>query len=167
MIEEFWPWFRNRSRRKVGYRLLLNRWLVCDAIIAAILTYGLLIDGFGFAAKALFPAASILVGMAFAWTSRASTILNSEDFRSRLITEKNPLEDYIYGFQLSILILITCVIYLAIMSAGGFNFYIYSREASRTMSSFFMYSLICLTIRECWSIINFTSLLTLLDDNAK
>lgn len=164
MIEKYWPWLCAKSGRKVGYRLLLNKWLLLDLIIAGLLTFGLRVTGFEFAQKALFPAASILAGMAFAWTARASTILNNTDFRNRIISEKNPLSDYVYGFQMSIMLLFLCVIYIAIMASGGFNFFIFSPYVSSVLSSLFMYFLISLTIRECWGVINFTNLLTLLDD---
>ncbi len=166
MIEEFWPWFRAKSGRKIGYRLLLSKWVLLDLTIALLLVFGLSVDGFSFAQRALFPAASILAGMAFAWTARASTILNNREFRERIISEQNPLSDYVYGFQMAILILFCCVVYIAIMASGGLKFEIWNREFSRLLSSFWMYVLISMTIRECWGIVNFTNLLTLLDDKA-
>lgn len=167
MIEEYWPWLIAKAGRKTGFRLLLNKWLIVDGFIAGVLTFGLQIDGFEFAGKALFPAASILAGMAFAWTARASTILSNRDFRDKIIAEGNPLEDYVYGFQMSIMILFGCVIYIALMSVGGFQFSLFSESVSRLSSSFFMYFVISLTIRECWSIVNFTSLLTILDNKVR
>ncbi|WP_100258991.1 hypothetical protein [Qipengyuania seohaensis] len=167
MIEEYWSWFSAKSGRKTGYRLLFSRWTLLDLGVAAALTIGLKLNGFEFAQKALFPAASILAGMAFAWTSRASTILNNAEFRDRIIGENNPLSDYVYGFQTSILILFCCVVYIAIMAAGGFSFSFISDDVSVFISSFWMYFLISITIRECWSVINFTNLLTLLDDHTR
>lgn len=153
-----------KNKRVVGYRLLVNWWLLFHAVVSVLLTFGLVSNGFEFASKALFPAASVLVGMAFAWTTRASTILNNKEFRREVITDENPLVDYVYGFQLSVLILFLCIIYLAIMAAGGFSFVVYSREFSQKSSTFFMFMLISMTVRECWAVINFTNLLTLLDD---
>lgn len=164
MIEQYWTWFFAKSGRKTGYRLLANWWLTLDLVIALALTFGLQANGFQFAEKALFPAASILAGMAFAWTSRASAILNNKEFRSKIIGEDNPLADYVYGFQLSIMILFCCVIYIAIMAVGGFKIVIASVYWSQTASSFFMFVLISMTIRSCWGVINFTNLLTLLED---
>lgn len=153
--------------RRTGYKLLLTKWLLADFLIAAALTFGLKIDGFEFADKALFPAASILVGMAVAWTARASFIINDYDFRNSMITKDNPIEDYVYGYQLSILILFVCIVYVAIMAAGGFNFHIYDATLSAHLSSFFMYFLMSVTIRECWSVINFTNMLSLLNAMVK
>lgn len=164
MIDEYWPWLRAKSGRKIGYKLLINKWLLLDIAIALALSFGLKVNGFQFAEKALFPAASVLAGMAFAWTSRASAILNNKQFRDNIISDDNPLSDYVYGFQMAIMILFACVIYIAIMAVGGFRFYIYDRNISMIFSAFFMYFMICLTIRECWSVVNFTNLLTLLDD---
>lgn len=162
MIKEFWPWMLAKSDRKAGFRLLLTRWLFLDAIIAAVLSFGLRIDGFEFAEKALFPAASILVGMAVAWTARAALILNDQEFNERVVGEENPIEDYVYGFQLSMLVLFSCIVFMAIMASGGFRFYVVSPYWSVIGSSFLMYMLISMTLRECWSIINFANLLSLL-----
>ena len=167
MVEGFWPWMLARSGRKTGYRLLLSPWLALDALIAAGLVYGLRVDGFEFAQRALFPAASILVGMAVGWTTRAATIVSDAKFRNNMVSDGNPLEDYVYGYQLSILILFLCICYIAIMSSGGFNFYIFSEKLSSIFSSYFMYFLISLTIRECWSVINFTNLLSILNSKIR
>lgn len=163
MIEVFWPWFFARDGRKTGLRLISLRWLTIDLTVAGLLTFSLDADGFVFAEKALFPAASILMGMAVAWTGQASVIVSSEKFQEKIITQDRRLEDYLYGYQMSILILFITIGYMAIMAAGGFKFFIYDRQISNLVSSFFMFFLVSLSTRECWSIINFTNLLSLLD----
>lgn len=162
MINEFQSWMLSRDGRKTGYKLLFTPWLFWDLGVGLALTYGLKINAFQFAEKALFPAASILVGMAIAWTARASAIINDRDFQEKVISDDNPIEDYIYGYQLSILVLFSCVVIVAIMAAGGFKFFIYSERISYLSSSIFMYAFLSLTLRECWSIINFTNLLSVL-----
>jgi len=81
-----------KSGNKPGYRLLLTRWLLFDAAISLSLVFGLKVSGFEFAQKALFPAASILVGMAVAWTARAAVIINDGAFRKNFISNENPIE---------------------------------------------------------------------------
>ena len=163
MIETFWKWFLypNHSRR-TGYHLLFSKWILADISIATIMTNFLSIDGFAFAQKALFPAASILVSMAVAWTARAATVLNDKSFREKIVTDDNPLEDYIYGYQLSILIIMSTVVYISIMAAGGFNCSICEKRACTSASSFFLYFMLSTSIRECWSVVNFSNLLGLL-----
>lgn len=151
-----------RQGARSGYRLLITWMLVVDAIIAMIMQQCLSMNGFDFAQKALFPAASILVSMSVAWTARAATVLNDKSFRESVVGESNPLEDYVYGYQLSILMIMSTVIYISIMAAGGFRFYIYSRKFSEGCSSFFLYFFLSISIRECWSVINFSNLLSLL-----
>ncbi|CCA92627.1 hypothetical protein [Novosphingobium sp. PP1Y] len=167
MIETFWPWMFSKFGRRTGFRLLLNWWLLIDFIIAFVLTVFLKVDGFYFAGKALFPAASILVGMSVAWTARAATILNNDKFQERVLSEQNPMQDYIYGYQMSIMMLFGCIMYISIMSVGGFDFCIINCKLSRFISSFFMYFSISMTIRECWSVVNFTNLLVLLDNKVR
>ena len=124
-------------------------------------------DPFDFAAKALFPAASILVSMAVAWTSRASTIIQDKPFRDKMLSERNPLESYVYGYQLSLLILILMVIYVAIMAGGGLDIIISDRRISVAISGFWLYFFLSLGIEQCWQVIDFSNLLTLLHNKAK
>lgn len=167
MIINFWKWlFTKGENRRRGISPLFDRWLFLHAMISIIFVVFLNIDPFEFAGKALFPAASILVGMAVAWTSRASTILHDAKFREAIISEENPPESYFYSYQLSLLIMISTVVYISIMSAGGLSFYIWNREYSVISSGFFLYFLLSLSIRECWSIVNFSSLLSILNDKA-
>lgn len=159
----FWPWFfKGVGISPPGYRSLLSIWLLLDFGLAAFCTKFLSADAFAFASKALFPAASILVSMAIAWSNRASTVLQNEDFRTAMLGDSNPGEDYLYGFQLSMAIMLGTVIYTAIMAAGGFNFYVYDVNISRNISGFFLFVLLSMSVRECWAVMNFSSLLSLL-----
>jgi hypothetical protein len=159
----FWPWFFSGvGNAPAGFRSLLSRWLTLDAIIALFCIGFLKSNAFEFAAKALFPAASILVSMAIAWSNRASTVLQSEEFRNSVIGESNPVEDYLYGFQLSMAVMIGTVVYVAVMAAGGLKFFIYDPVISQNVSGFFMYALLSMSVRECWGVMNFSSLLSLL-----
>ncbi|WP_156000835.1 hypothetical protein [Sphingopyxis sp. MC1] len=167
MIINFWKWLAIKGLNgKRGITPLFDRWILLHCAIAAALVAFLNIDPFKFAGKALFPAASILVGMAVAWTSRASTILHDAKFREAIISDDNPPESYFYSYQLSLLIMISTVVYISIMAAGGFSFYVIDRNISSLSSGFFLYFLLSVSIRECWSIVNFSSLLSILNDKA-
>lgn len=152
------------TKKKPGIRLLFDRWIIFHACVAAFLVNSLNANPFDFAARALFPAASILVGMAVAWTSRASAIMHDEKFRKRIIAEDNPAENYFYSYQLSLLIMITTVSYISLMAAGGLRYNFISYDISTKASGFWLYFLLSLSIRECWSIVNFSSLLSILSD---
>lgn len=168
MIKEFWPWFFSSPvGRQTGWKLLLTPWLLIDFLVSAFLTRFLVIDGFDFASKALFPAASILVSMAIAWTARASTILNDKTFQAAVVDESRPIEDYVYGYQLSLGIMITSVVYMSVMAAGGLNFSIISPEFSRTVSTVVLFVLLSWSIRECWRVINFSNLLGILHSHVQ
>lgn len=168
MITSFWKWFFFPEKdHKTGWKLLFTWWMAIDIMVAGFLTYYLSIDGFAFAAKTLFPAASILVSMAVAWTARASTILNDREFSDKIFVQNRPIEEYVYSYQLSLLILISVVVYVAIMAAGGLKFCVWDFEFSRNISSFWLYFLLSLAIRECWAVINFSNLLGLLNSKIR
>lgn len=168
MITTFWRWFFwGVPGGRQGWRVLVRWSLLFHASVAALMLALLKAAPIEFAGKALFPAASILVSMAVAWTSRAATILQDSDFRSKIVGEENPIEDYVYGYQLSLLIIIIMVSYISIMASGGIvvrtNFYF----PFEVISGFFLYFMLSLSVGQCWRGIDFSNLLTLLHQRVK
>ncbi|WP_242097823.1 hypothetical protein [Sphingomonas sp. CROZ-RG-20F-R02-07] len=133
-------------------------------VIVAALSMSLINENpFIFAQKALFPACSILIGLSMAWTTRASTMLQIKELREKLFTDERPTEDYIYGFQLAILVVIVMISYVAIMAGGGVKISFLGDRWDAWMAGFWMYFLISLTLRECWGVINATNMLSMLE----
>jgi hypothetical protein len=163
-VETFWKWLAiGCPTSQPGWRNLINRFLLVHIVIAAIATVVIKSDPFDFAGTALFPAASILVGMSLAWTTRASTVLQNAELREKLMAESRPAEDYIYGYQLAILTIILMVIYISVMAAGGLKFTVLGEPYDTYSSAFFMYLIISMSLRECWGVVTFTNMLTLFD----
>lgn len=162
-MDSFWKWLLHGSGSRAGFYNIVNSWIVFHCAIATVMTFSLSSDGFEFANLSLFPAASILVGMSLAWTTRASTLLQSEDLRNRLFAQDRPPEDYIYGYQLAILVIVVMVAYTAVMAGGGFKFVVFGDPVDRLLSTFVMFCLMSLALRECWGVVNFTNLLSLLE----
>lgn len=163
-MDKFWTWLWHGSRE--GPRGIFNvadRYIAVHCGISTFLVLFLKNSPIDFAQKALFPACSILVGLSMAWTTRAATLLQSKDLRDKLFTAKRPAEDYIYGFQLAILIVIVMICYLAIMAGGGLNVSVFGQPWDLRMSSFWMFFLISMTLRECWGVINATNMLSMLE----
>lgn len=168
MITTFWRWlWHGAAPGKPGIWLLWNWWLLLHASAALVLTGLIAVTPYEFAGKALFPAASILVGMAVAWTSRASAILQDANFRKAVIDDGAPLEDYLYGYQLSLLIIISMVVYVAVTANGGLRIPALSPDFAQHSTAFIMYFLLSASVRECWSVINFSNLLALLHDRVR
>lgn len=164
MIDSFWRWFLRGSANSVaGWRNVVNGFLTFHIIIAGAATLAIRSDPFEFAKTALFPAASILVGMSLAWTTRAATVLQSPELRSRIFNDDRPAEDYIYGYQLAVLVIIVMVAYVALMAGGGVDFRVFGPPTDQNIAGFFLYLLLSLSLRECWGAVNFTNMLSLLD----
>jgi len=98
-----------------------------------------------------------------AWTTRASSIFQTKELRESLFNENRPAEDYIYGFQLSILVVVFMVMFVAIMAGGGLKIGIFGRYWDTFLSGFWLYFVLSLSLRECWGVINFTNMLSLLE----
>jgi hypothetical protein len=163
-MDTFWKWMLLGSRGgPPGIGNLINLFLPFHLIIAWFATTYVRMDPFQFASKALFPAASILIGMSMAWTTRAATVLQSAELRNALFTEDRAAEDYIYGFQLAILVIIIMVVYVSAMAGGGINIGVFSSNTDRCVAAFTLYFLLSLSIRECWGVVNFTNMLSMLE----
>lgn len=168
MITTFWSWFwKGTANSKAGIMLIIKWQNITHLLIATFLLLFINSDPFVFASKALFPAASILVSMAVAWTARASTVLQDVNFKKKVISDKNPLEAYVYGYQLALLIIITMVVYVAIMAGGGIEMPFVSNDISKPASGFFLYLLLSFSIAQCWQVIDFSNLITLLNEKVR
>ena len=97
------------------------------------------------------------------WTTRASTVLQTRELREKIFTEKRPAEDYVYGFQLAILIVVIMLAYVAVMAGGGLKLSLLGKEWDDYASAFWMYFLFSLALRECWGVINATNMLSMLE----
>jgi hypothetical protein len=163
-MTSFWTWLiYGVGDNPAGFRNVINKFLIFHIAIGLAASLLISADPFTFAGKALFPASSILIGLSMAWTTRASTILQSKELRAALFTKTRPPEDYVYGFQLAILVVVAMVIYVAIMAGGGINIHLAPHKFEDFASAFGMYFLLSVALRECWGVINFTNRLSILD----
>jgi hypothetical protein len=160
----FWRWlFRGAHNGPPGIFNVLNWYLVIHLTVGVAAMAFIRSDPFDFASKALFPAASILIGMSLAWSTRAATILQTGDLRTALFRDERPAEDYVYAFQLSILVIIVIVAYVAVMAGGGVYADVFGNDIDRKISGITLYTLLSLSLRECWGVVNFTNMLSLLE----
>lgn len=162
-IETFWSWLLKGSENSgPGLKNIINRFLVVHIFIAVLLVVLIPANPFEFAKTAVFPAASILIGLSLAWTTRATNILQDSEFRKKLLSDSRSIADYIYGYQLAILTIIVMISYVCIMAAGGTSIVIFGNYRDDVISEFGMYFFISLALRECWGAINFTNMLAIL-----
>ena len=167
-IDTFWKWLAfGCEKSQPGWRNLLNWFLIVHVVIATAATVLIKTNPFKFAGTALFPAASSLVSMSLAWTTRASAVLQNAELRAKLMSQSRPAEDYVYGYQLAILMIILMVLYVSVMAAGGLKVVALGEPYDTYFSGFFMYLLISLSLRECWGVVTFTNMLTLFDYRAE
>lgn len=69
-MDTFWKWLvKGSGESRAGIRNVLNKFLLVHFATASLATYLMAEGPFQFATKALFPAASILIGMSMAWTT--------------------------------------------------------------------------------------------------
>jgi hypothetical protein len=164
VITTFWQWLISGSENSpAGIFNILNRYLSVHILVAILALLLIRVDAFTFAKSALFPASSILIGISMAWSTRAAVVFQDNEMRERLFDSTRPPEDYVYSFQLAVFVIVFMVCYTAIMAAGGLKVTTGNYKIEQIGSSFFLYFLMSLSVRECWGVVNFTNMLMLLN----
>jgi hypothetical protein len=151
----FWYWFLKGGEERPGWLRLLDRWLALHALIGV---------GLGLVVKkrigdvgegALLPLAGVLVGLSFAWSGNALALLQTPEIERVARHQRGGLRDYVYTFQLSILVLLVTICAWGIASLGVFEITwpgTANVPAYRSVASL-MYGLTSLAIRECWQVV--------------
>jgi hypothetical protein len=153
-LRPFWRWFIG-ARRDAGWRKLLDRWLLLHlavGVVAAALYRGPLAD---LARSVLLPLVGVLIGMAFAWVGTAQAILQSAEV-DRLVDEHpGGAENYVYTFQLSILVILTTLVAWGLAATGLFDQPCpWSCPAwGYSVAVGTLFALASLTVRECWQVV--------------
>lgn len=55
------------------------------------------------------------------------------------------------------------VIYVSIMAGGGIRLVVFGKKWDEIASAFWLYLVISLALKECWGVVNFTNMLSMLE----
>ncbi len=142
----FWRWMAES-----GLRRFWNRWLIVHALVGAVLAVAVPGRLSNFAGIALMPLASLLVGLTFAWSANAASLLQTDEVQ-RIGTEDNGKKYLVFVFTYQgalFLVLATATIW-SLIAGGVIDQWLIAnlmvRHAGRTL----LFALSSLTIRECW-----------------
>lgn len=152
---KFWRWFFCGTGGKLGYRRLVNSWLLLHSVVGAALAYFVRIDIGSAANSVLLPLAGILVGLSFAWAGNAQALMQTSEIEDLSEHRAGGFSEYVYTYQTAILcILITLVLW----ALGGLKLYddswpTASKSKSYLVVKMVLFTFSSLTVRECWHVV--------------
>jgi len=154
----FWFWFF-----KSGFKKIFDRWIILHIIISTLLTWILPVSMIQVSSIAIIPLVSILIGLSFAWVGNAMALLETTEIEQLAKNREGGLKEYLFSYQLSILILLTCIIAWSLIGLRIHEINIFSEvpKICKFLVKIMLFILSCLAIRECWQVVLSTQWLLL------
>lgn len=155
----FWTWLvRGMAGGKPGYRRVINVWTAFHVGVGLALAVGTSMAISQVASGVVLPLAGILVGLAFAWAGNAQALLQTKELVAMGKAVPGKMYDYIYTYQLAILVLIVAFVSWSIASIGVIDGILDKcvlpvESAGRLLVKTFLFSVSSLAIRECWHVV--------------
>lgn len=107
-IATFWEWFFRGVSGRPGLTRVTDRWFFFHLCVGAALGWFIDAQPAELAKSALLPLMAILVGLTFSWAGNVNAILQTDEV-IKFVREKGGPQEYVYTFQLCILINIAVI----------------------------------------------------------
>lgn len=159
----FWKWLfeKNSSTNLRGISNIINIWLLFHLIAAIILAFIFKAPASEISKSAALPGAAALIGLAFGWAGRSTSLLQEKNFSEFIINYGPPAEGYIYSFQLAILSVIIFISIALALTAGGFGISLGNHTKDELANKFILFFFGSIAARESWGIVLFANKLTI------
>lgn len=144
-----------------GYKRIVNWWLIFHivlGIVAAVIIESPIKE----VSKAiLLPLMGVLIGLTFAWAGNAQGYIQSKEIIEISKHKKGGYIDYIFTYQLSILIVLLCTGLWLLPAIDIRELHLFTRPvhlkylpvAGKICIKAFLYSMISISFHESWSVI--------------
>ncbi len=151
----FWEWFLKGSGGKSGYQRLFNRWVYFHILIGWALSSLITVDTNVAANTVLLPLVGILIGLAFAWAGNAQALMQSVEIEELAEKHEGGFVDYVYTYQLAILVILTTVVFWSLAGLDVFNkvWPTPNIKIPYLMIKVLLYGMTSMTLRECWHVV--------------
>lgn len=151
----YWRWLFGSESGEPGYLKFKDRWLIAHGIVGVLLSAlvpGTLRDASN---AVLLPLAGTLIGLSFAWGGNASALLQTEEMEALAAKNPNGIEEYLYTYQSAILVLLATLSLWGLAGLGVFELFgsLYRWNPLRLLGRALVFSLLGLTVRECWHVV--------------
>lgn len=159
----YWQWLIRGSGGKPGFLRFVDWWLPIHIGIGILLSAKVPYNLEDSATSILLPITGVLIGLTFAWSGNAQALLSSPEIDALAEHRVGGLMEYVYSFQNAILLILVTVISWGIAGLGVIDAILSKdfNEISYFWLSTGLYTLISLTIRECWHVVLFSQWLVL------
>lgn len=159
----FWRWFFFGSGAEPGIKGFFDIWLffhIAVGFCSAFVVSGSLQQIGG---NLILPLAGVFIGLAFAWGGNAQSLMQSAEIENFSRFNAGGFEDYVYSFQLAILVLIVTITCWGVAGVGVFDhFWPKNSNITYRYISAFLFFLISISIRECWHVVLASQMLLLI-----
>lgn len=146
----YWAWlFRDSGKGRPITKSYCNKWLIVHIIIAILLTKFLEVDHVS-AISLSVPFMGVLIAITVAWCGNIISLLNTKEITNFSKYYHGGIRGYAFTIQSAILILFLTIISWALY---GFKLFSYA---------FIPFLFSSIAIRDCWHVILFTQLLTII-----
>jgi hypothetical protein len=146
-----------------GIACIANKWIMKHLLVGAILLRIVPVTIKEAATTVLFPLSGVFIGISFAWVGNAHNLLQSEEIRRLTGNHKGGQRHYIFVYQTSVLVIISTLIAWGLSGLGAIDhiFPVTRYPYCYVIVTWLLYSMLSLTISECWSIVFSTQLMLL------
>lgn len=165
----FWKWFflgasepNNASAdseeieiSEPGILAYLDIWLICHLCIGGILTLTVPIGINEAARSILLPLAGIFIGLTFAWGGNAVSLMQSDEINTLADFNIGGMQVYAFKFQAAILVLLITMVGWGLAGLNVFESLLNTSNLRWTHAAIevVLYSLISLSLRDCWHVV--------------
>lgn len=149
----FWRWLFLGLNAKPGYRKIIDFWFIFQLAISILLAHLVDVSLKEAASTLILPLSGIFVGLSFAWAGNAQALLQETEIERLADAHPDGLENYVYTFQLAILMILITLVCWGLAGLGLFEKSFFSSEILGFLIECFLYLLASLTLRECWHVV--------------
>lgn len=157
----YWHWLlKGHHHHTPGIRRFYNRWLIVHVVIGFFLALIINVPIYQAAHTIVMPLAILFMGFLFVWFA-LQNLLQTEKMVELLKTHPQSYEKYVYVYQTAILIFLVCLAAWGLADLKVFDD-IFGRSFFAFLVKVILFSLLSLTLRECWHLVLGISKLSLL-----
>lgn len=154
----FWYWLFTKGIIKT-----LNWWLLLHIAIGSLFALFTPISIIKVASIVVIPLVGVLIGLSFSWIGNAMALLETIEIKIMVKHHEGGIKEYIFSYQFSILILLTCIILWSLIGLRFDTLIIFNNMPlfMKILGKIFIFSITSFAIRECWQVVLSTQWLLL------
>lgn len=154
-LPTYWRWLLEGSGGKPGYTRIVNGWLLVHVLVGFASALFVPVGLASSANTVLLPLVGILVGLSFAWAGNAQALLQSSEIQDLSEYHEGGFVDYVFVYQTAIFAILVTLVLWGFAGLEVFDSLWPTPVCSKAyvIVKSLLFSLISLTLRECWHVV--------------